>query len=111
MSSVRDKQNLLSKKKHLRGSRFFLNKDLTVKQQEERREEVAKVRETRDEGRIAWLYKGRAVISHFGLYSKSSQKTQSKEMATNSLGGSGATRPIWSNSNEDSTLSLVGQNK
>jgi hypothetical protein len=48
MSSICDKQILLGKKQPLRGSRFFLDEDLTIRQQEERREELSKVREARD---------------------------------------------------------------
>ena len=48
------------------GSRFFLEKDLTVKQQEERREGILKVSAARDEGKRAWIYKGKAVIAQFG---------------------------------------------
>ena len=40
MPSLRDKYIILNKKHVLRGSRFFLEEDLTVKQQEERREEI-----------------------------------------------------------------------
>jgi hypothetical protein len=57
MSSIRDKQILLGKKQLLRGSRFFLDEDLTIRQQDERREELSKVRTARDEGKRAWLFK------------------------------------------------------
>jgi hypothetical protein len=40
MSSIPDKQILLSKKQLLRGSHFFLDEDLTIRQQEERKEEL-----------------------------------------------------------------------
>jgi hypothetical protein len=43
MSSIRDKQILLGKKQLLRGSRFFLDEDLTNRRQEERREEMSKL--------------------------------------------------------------------
>jgi hypothetical protein len=70
MSSIHDKQILLGKKQLLRDSCFFLDEDLTIRQQEERREELLKVRETRDEGKRAWLFKGKAVITFFGSHSK-----------------------------------------
>jgi hypothetical protein len=57
MSSIRDKQILPGKKQLLRGSRFFLDEDLTIKQQEERKEELLKVRAARDERKRAWLFK------------------------------------------------------
>ena len=66
ISSTHDKQILLSKKQLLRGSLFFLEEDLTIRQQEEIREEMSKVRAARDEGKRAWLYKGKAVIAFFG---------------------------------------------
>ena len=40
MSSIRDKQVILGKKQLLRGSHFFLDENLTIRQQEERREEL-----------------------------------------------------------------------
>jgi hypothetical protein len=111
MSSIRDKQTLLGKKQLLRGSHFFLDEDLTIRQQEERREELLKVREARDEGKRAWLFKGKVVISFFGPHSKTGQQVGSQEEATISLEGKYATRPVWTNRGEDSTLSLVDQNK
>jgi hypothetical protein len=111
MSSIRDKQVLLGKKKILRGSRFFLDEDLTIRQQEERKEEMSKVRTTRDEGKRAWLFKGKDVIAFFSPHSKIGQQGSSQEVATNSLAGNYATRPVWTDRGEDSTLSHVGQNK
>ena len=70
MPSLRDKYTILSKKHLLRGSRFFLEEDLTIKQQEERREEMLKVRVVRDESKRAWIYKGKVVIVRFGPPSK-----------------------------------------
>jgi hypothetical protein len=69
MSSIRDKQILLGKTQLLRGSRFFLDEDLTIRQQEERREELLKVRAARDEGKRACLFKGKTVIAFFGPHS------------------------------------------
>jgi hypothetical protein len=45
MSSMSDKQILLGKNQLLRGSHFFLDEDLTIRQQEERKEELLKVRQ------------------------------------------------------------------
>jgi hypothetical protein len=95
----------------LRGSHFFLDEDFTIRQQEERREEMTKVRAARDEGKRAWLFKGKVVIAFFGPRSKIGQQGGSQEAITNSLAGNYATRPVWANRGEDSTLSLVGQNK
>ena len=47
MPRLCDKYIILSKKQLLRGSHFFLEEDLTVRKQEEIREEMSKVRETR----------------------------------------------------------------
>jgi hypothetical protein len=51
MPNLHDKDIILSKKQFLRGSRFFLEEDLTARQQEERRDEMTKVRAARDEGK------------------------------------------------------------
>ena len=111
MSSIHDKQTLLGKKQLLRGSSFFLDEDLTIRQQEERREELSKVRATRDEGKRAWLFKGKDVIAFFGPHSKTRQQVGSQEETTISLAGKYETRLVWTNKGEDSTLSLVDQNK
>lgn len=66
MVSVQDKHHILGKKRLLKGSHFFLDGDLTNKHQEERREEVEKIRATRNEGKRAWLYNGKAIIVVFG---------------------------------------------
>jgi hypothetical protein len=79
MSSIRDKQVLLGKKQLLRGSRFFLDEDLTIRQQEERREKMSKVRTARDEGKRAWLFKGKVVIAFFGPHSKTGHKAVTKK--------------------------------
>jgi hypothetical protein len=107
MSSTHDKQILLGKKQLLRGSLFFLDEDLTIRNQEERREEMSKVREARDEGKRAWLFKGKVVIAFFGPHSKIGQQGGRQEAITNLLEGNYATRSIWENRGEDSTLSLV----
>lgn len=74
MSSLCDKYIILSKKHLLRGSRFFLEEDLTVKQEEEIRDEILKDRAARDEVKRAWIYKGKVVIARFGPPSKQSSK-------------------------------------
>jgi hypothetical protein len=70
MPNLCDKEIILSRKQFLRGSRFFLEEDLTVRKQEERRDEMTKVRAARDEGKRAWIYKGKSVIAQFGPPSK-----------------------------------------
>ena len=49
MPRLCDKYIILSKKQLLRGSQFFLEEDLTVRKQEEKRDEMTKVRAARDE--------------------------------------------------------------
>lgn len=84
MPSLRNKYIILSKKHLLRGSRSFLEEDLTVIQQEERREEILKVRVARDESKITCIYKVKVVISRFGPPSKAEQQYGNKEEAKNS---------------------------
>ena len=110
MSSTHAKQILPSNKQLLRGSLFFLEEDLTIRQQEERREEMSKVRAARDEGKRAWLYKGKAVIAFFGP-PKTKQQGGNQERSANSLAEKYETKTVWANRGEDSTLSLVCQNK
>jgi hypothetical protein len=62
MPNLCDKDIILSRKQFLRGSWFFLEEDLTVRRQKERRDEMTKVRAARDEGKRAWIYKGKVVI-------------------------------------------------
>ena len=57
------------------------------------------------------MFKGKVVIAFFGSHSKTEQQVGSQEETTISLVGKYATRPVWTNRGEDSTLSLVGQNK
>jgi len=111
MASACDKQTLLSKKHLLKGSRFFLEEDLTIMQQEERKKELSKVRAARDEGKKAWLYKGKAVIVVFGPPSKARQQNNSQEVIANPLEENIAARSGWENRGVDSTLSLVCQSK
>ena len=75
--------------------------------QQEEKKELSKVRATRDEGKRAWLYKGKAVIVVFGPPSKARQQNSSQEVIANPL----AARSGWANRGVDSTLSLVCQSK
>jgi hypothetical protein len=95
----------------LRGSRFFLEEDLTVRQQEERREEMTKVRAARDEGKRAWIYKGKVVIAQFGPPSKAKQQNNNKEETTNSSARNEEAGSVWASRDKDSTMSLACQNK
>jgi hypothetical protein len=45
---------------------------------------MTKVRAARDEGKRAWIYKGKTVIAQFGPPSKTRQQDDNKEEATNS---------------------------
>jgi hypothetical protein len=72
---------------------------------------LLKVREAMDEGKRAWLFKGKFVISFFGSHSKIGQQVGSQEETTISLAGKYATRPVGTNRGKDSTLSLIDQNK
>lgn len=107
MSSTHDKQNLLEMKQLLRGSHFFIDEDLTIRQQEERREKMFKVRVERDKGKRAWLYKGKVVIASFGPHSKTVQQVSNKEGIGNSLTSNYATRLAGADKSEDSTWSLL----
>ena len=109
MASVQEKQHLLSKAKLLKGSHFFLDEDLNSKQQEERREEVVKVRATRNEGKRAWLYNGKAVIVVFGPHGKTGQQVDNEEKTGNSIIGRKTTRLTWMKRGEDSNSSLMCQ--
>lgn len=81
----------MGKKKLLKGSHFFLDEDLTNKQQE-RREEVEKIRAERNEGKRACLYNGKAIIAVFGPLGKTGQQARSKEKIENSITGRKTTR-------------------
>lgn len=109
MANVQDKHYLLSKKKFLKGSHFFLDEDLTSKQREERRKEVEKIRATRNEGKRAWLYNGKAVIAMFGPHDKAGQQFGNKEKTVNSIIGRKTTGSTWMKRGEDSNLSLPCQ--
>ena len=63
MRSTRDKNNIFSKRKFLRGPHIYLDDDLTITQQEERRKEWKKVKTARENGKWARLQNGKAQIS------------------------------------------------
>ena len=71
---------------------------------------MSKVRVARDEGKRAWLYKGKAVIAFFGP-PKTKQQGNNQERSANSLAEKYVTKTGWENRGEDSTLSLACQNK
>ena len=110
MPSLHDKYIILSKKHLLRGSWFFLEEDLTVTQQEERREEILKVRAARDEGKRAWIYKGKSMIAQFGP-PRTEQQDGNKEEATNFSTGNHEARSVWESGDKKSIVSLACQNK
>ena len=91
----------------MRGSRFFLEEDLTVRQQEESRDEMTKVRAARDEGKRAWIYKGKVVIVQFGPPSKTRQQNDNKEEAANSSARNEEARSVWASRDKDSIVSLA----
>jgi hypothetical protein len=110
MPNLRDKDIILSRKQFLRSSRFFLEEYLTVRQQEERRDEMTKVRAARDEGKRAWIYKGKVVIAQFGPPSKTRQQNDNKEETTNSSARNEEARLVWASRDKDSIVSLACQN-
>lgn len=61
---------ILKNRRLLRGSQFYLDKDLTFVQQEEQRKEWDKVKTTRNEGKWAWLKNGKAHIRECFLNKK-----------------------------------------
>jgi hypothetical protein len=111
MPILRGKDIILSRKQFLRGSRFFLEEDLTVRQQEERTDEMTKFRAERDEGKRAWIYKGKDVIAQFGPPSKTRKQDDNKEEATNSSARNEEARSVWASRDKDSIVSLACQNK
>ena len=72
---------------------------------------MSKVRAARDEGKRAWIYKGKVVIAQFGSPSKTGQQDDNKEETTNSLTGNQEARSVWENRDKDSSVSLAGQKK
>jgi len=93
----------------LKSSHLFLDKYLTNKKQEERREEVEKIRAARNKGKRAWLYNGKAIIAMFGPHGKVGQQFGSNEKTVNSIIGRKTTGSTWMKRGEDSNLSLVCQ--
>ena len=72
---------------------------------------MSKVRETRDEGKRACIYKGKYVIGKFRPPSKTRQQNDNKEEATNSSAKNEEARSVWESMDKDSTVSLACQNK
>ena len=72
---------------------------------------MSKVRATRDEGKRAWIYKGKVVIVRFGPPSKTKQKYGNKEEATNSSTRNKKVRSVWESRDKDSNVSFACQNK
>jgi hypothetical protein len=70
-----------------------------------------KVRAARDEGKRAWIYKGKAVIAQFGPPSKTRQQNNNKEEVANSSARNEEARSVWASRDKDSTMSLACQNK
>jgi hypothetical protein len=105
------KDIILSRTQLLRGSRFFLEEDLIVRQQEEMMDEMTKFRVERDEGKRASIYKGKDVIAQFGPPSKTRKQDDNKEEATNSSTRNEEARSVWASRDNDSIVSLACQNK
>ena len=93
----------------MKGSHFFLDEDLTSKQQEERREEVEKVRAARNEGKRAWLYNSKAVIAVFGPHGKTGQQADNEEKTSNSIIGRKTIGSTCMKRGKDSNSNLVCQ--
>ena len=70
---------------------------------------MGKIRTARNEGKRAWLYKGKVVIAVFGTPSKTRQQAGSKEKTKNSIIGTKTIRVAWTKRGEDSNLSLMCQ--
>jgi hypothetical protein len=111
MPNLHHKDIILSRKQFLRGSRVFLEEDLIVRQQEEKRDEMTKVRAARDEGKREWIYQGKTVIAQFGPPPKTRQRNNNKEEAANSSTRNEEARSVWESRDKDSIVSLACQNK
>jgi hypothetical protein len=68
--NIEDKNKLLRNKKLLKGTQIYLDKDLTITQQEERHKEWEKVKAARNEGKWASLQNGKAQISDKIMHQK-----------------------------------------
>ena len=62
LRNIDDKNMILINRGLLRGTRIFLDEDLTFAQQEQQRKEREKVKSARNEGKWAWLVNGKAQI-------------------------------------------------
>ena len=82
-----------------------------MRQQVERRMEMEKIRTARNEGKRAWMFKGKAIIAHFGHHSNEGQQEGNKGATTNTLACSDTTRSTITLSDNNSTPSLPHQNK
>ena len=85
-----------------------------MRQQEERRMEMEKIKTARNEGKRAWMFKGKAIIAHFGHHSNEEQQEDKKGATgatTNTLACSDTTRSTIMLSDNNSTSSLSHQNK
>lgn len=72
---------------------------------------MTKVRVARDEGKIAWIYKGKFGLAQFGPPSKTRQQNDNKEEASNSSTRNEEARSVWASRGKDSTVSLACHNK
>ena len=70
---------------------------------------MKKIRATRNEGKRAWLYNGKAVITVFQTQDKTRQQNDSKEKIENLIIGRKTTRATWMERGDDSKLSLMCQ--
>ena len=73
--------------------------------------EVAKIRAARDEGKRAWLYKGKAVIAQFGDFSNAEQQRVNKNLAESSSIGNYVTRSALMARDKNPISNLLYQNK
>ena len=62
LRNIDDKNMILINRGLLRGTRIFLDEDLTFAQQEQQRKECERVKAARSEGKWAWLVNGKAQI-------------------------------------------------
>ena len=62
---------------------------------------MTKVRATRDEGKRAWIYKGKAMIAQFEPPSKTRQQNNNKEETTNSSTRNEEARSVWTSKDKD----------
>lgn len=109
MASMQEKHHILSKNKLLKSSHFYLDEYLTNEQQEERREEVDKIRDIRNEWKMTQLYNGKTIIVVFGPQGKTKQQAGNKEQTKNSIIGRKTTISTWMKRGEDSNLGLICQ--